>query len=224
MAGINQGTPNKDEFMLPISMNLRGERNNMIKSLTLSIGLALALATPASAAIEWTFNASKTDLAGTGSGIATVALGDYGKGWQDGVTRPFINYGTATGFWDLGKAGSIALTGMTGSGLTTIQVFQWVDAGTYSGALTYDVGGHSPLSITSSLVQSTSHGAWCEYDATFASSLLSTDTVTIRAPDGGAIIDRLAVVPEPATMIAGAVLLIPFLLSTFRVLRRKKTA
>src|SRR6266496_1471141 len=88
MAGIKKGTPNKDEFMLPISMNLKGERNNMIKSLALSIGLALALATPASAAIEWTFDANNNNLAGatTGSGTAAVTLGQFGTGWHGGNT------------------------------------------------------------------------------------------------------------------------------------------
>src|SRR6266550_1490180 len=202
--------------MMPISMNLRGERNNMIKSLTLSIGLVLVLATPAFAAIEWTFDANNNSpLASTGTGTATIALGQFGS-WHDGVTLPFNNYGTATGFWDLGKAGSIALTGMTGSGPRTIQVFQWVDAGTYSGALTYNLNANSAVALTSiGMVQNTAHGSWWEYDATFVASLLPTDTVTIHAPSGGAIIDRLTVVPEPATMIAGAILLIPFALSTF---------
>src|SRR6266496_1844494 len=114
---------------------------------------------------------------------------------------------------------------MTMSGpTTTIQVFQWVDAGTYSGALTYNLNANSAVALTSiGMIQNTAHGAWWEYDATFVSSLLPTDTVTIHAPSGGAIIDRLTVVPEPATMIAGAILLIPFALSTFRLLRRKKT-
>src|SRR6266550_5513416 len=163
--------------MLPISMNLRGERNNMIKSLTLSIGLALVLATPAFAAIEWTFDTgNKPALASTGSGTATIALGQFNSGWHDGVTRPFNNYGTATGFWDLGKAGSIVLSGMTLSGpTTTIQVFQWVDAGTYSGALTYNLNANSAVALTSiGMIQNTAHGSWWEYDATFVASLLPT--------------------------------------------------
>jgi len=38
------------------------------------------------------------------------------------------------------------------------------------------------------------------------------------------IIDRLTLVPEPATMIAGAILLIPFALSTWPILRRRRTS
>jgi len=48
--------------------------------------------------------------------------------------------------------------------------------------------------------------------------------VTITAPNGGAMIDRviLSVIPEPATMVASALLLIPFGLSTWRVLRPRR--
>ena len=49
---------------------------------------------------------------------------------------------------------------------------------------------------------------------------------TVPGPGGGAIIDRmvLTVVPEPGTVIAGALLLLPFALSTLRVLRRNRAA
>ena len=47
----------------------------------------------------------------------------------------------ASGLWDLGNAGSIVLSGLSGSGLTTLNVFQWVDPGTYSGLLNYSVNG-----------------------------------------------------------------------------------
>ena len=48
----------------------------------------------------------------------------------------------------------------------------------------------------------------------------------LPVPSGGAIIDRmvLTVVPEPGTVIAGALLLLPFALSTIRVLRRNRGA
>ena len=38
------------------------------------------------------------------------------------------------------------------------------------------------------------------------------ETVTASAGSGGSIIDRLALVSEPATMSAGAILLFPFVL------------
>ena len=48
-------------------------------------------------------------------------------------------------------------------------------------------------------------------------------TLTGSAGSVGAIIDRLTLVPEPATMIAGAILLVPFALSTWPILRRRRS-
>ena len=51
------------------------------------------------------------------------------------------------------------------------------------------------------------------------------ENVTVSAGTGGAIIDRLTLVPEPATLIAGAILLVPFALSTWPIiLRRRRTS
>ena len=52
------------------------------------------------------------------------------------------------------------------------------------------------------------------------------NSLELTGPNGGAMIDRmvLTVVPEPGTVIAGALLLLPFALSTLRVLRRNRAA
>ena len=61
--------------------------------------------------------------------------------------------------------------------------------------------------------------------ANLGAALAPAETVTITAGTGGAIIDRLTLVPEPATLIAGAILLIPFALSTWPIiLRRRRTS
>src|SRR5437667_203129 len=131
MAGIKQGTSNKDEFMLPISMNSKGERNNMIKSFTLSIGLALTLATPAFGAIEWGF-----DTGANPSGSATINLKSFNSGWHNGGVGDIPwTLGSAQGFWDLGQSGSIVLSGLGLTSPVSLQVFQWVD-GPYTGGLT----------------------------------------------------------------------------------------
>src|SRR5207247_9138929 len=117
------------------------------------------------------------------------------------------------------------LSGMTFNGLATIQVFQWVKSGTYNGNITYSLnGGTSSLLTPIGIVQDTGNGAWWQYDANLGASLGLSDTVKISSTSGGAIIDRLTVVPEPATMIASVILLVPFALSTLRVLRRQQTA
>ena len=212
--------------MLPISMNFKSKRNNMIKSLTLSIGLALTLvAAPAFGAIEWGFDSNANAYpADIGSGSATITLGQFPTGYLTG-DFPF-NYGSAQGFWDIGGSGSILLSGMGLTGSYTLQVFQWVEGNPiYPGNLTYQINNGDVLPLTyAQITESTFHGGWEQWNATF--SLDPNSIVKVTAPNGGAIIDRmvLTVVPEPATMIAGALLLLPFAFSTLRVLRRNRAA
>src|SRR5436309_5361940 len=125
MAGITSGTPNRRSFVLPISMNLKSKRNNMIKSLTLSIGLALTLATPAFGAIEWGFDSSGNPATAVGGpGSAAINLGSLNTGWHNGGAIPW-NLGSAQGFWDLGQSGSIVLSGLGLTSPVSLQVFQW---------------------------------------------------------------------------------------------------
>src|SRR6266576_2074826 len=163
--------------MLPISMNLKGERNNMIKSLTLSIGLALTLATPSFGVIEWGFDSNANPAAGVGGGSAAITVGQFGTGWLNGGTIPW-NLGSAQGFWDLGKSGSIMLSGMGLTSPVSLQVFQWVDAPFYTGGLTYQVNNGTVLPLTfSQITQNTSPGSWQRWNAAF--SLDPTDIVKI---------------------------------------------
>ena len=209
---------------MPIAMNLSSERKHSMKSLLTVISLTLAFVSPAFAGIEWGFNnAANPASPFGGAGSAAITVGTLGKGWLPGGSSPW-NLGSATGFWDLGRSGSIVLSGMNLTGPVTLQIFQWKDLGTYSGALTYSLNGTAPVSVTPFITESTSHGAWWEYDVTFASGLIPSGNITITAPTTGAIIDRLTLVPEPATMIAGAILLVPFALSTWPILRRRRTS
>jgi hypothetical protein len=126
----------------------------------------------------------------------------------------------------VGHAGSIVLSGLTGSGLTTLTVFQWVQPGgtvnnPYNGGLGFAVSGGGLSGTLSPVVPVTSVG-WWEYAANLG-SLVPGETVTVTSSAGGAIIDRLTLVPELATLIAGAILLVPFALSTWPILRRRRT-
>ena len=209
-----------------ISMNLSSERKHSMKSLLTVISLALAFVSPAFAGIEWGFDTGPATRptspygvsADLGSGLATITLGSFGTGYHFGNTVPWNSFDGATGMWDLGKAGSIVISGLSGNGLTTLRVFEWVDTGIYNGALGYAVSG-GPSGTLSPVVPVTGVG-WWEYTANLGS--LNPAQVTITAP-GGAIINQLTLVPEPATMIAGAILLVPFALSTWPILRRKRT-
>ena len=82
--------------MMPVSMNLSSERKQNMKSLLAAISLALALVSPAFAGIEWGFPDSAlsvmgTPVLGSGSGTATIALGNFATGWHDGTSRPLKN-------------------------------------------------------------------------------------------------------------------------------------
>lgn len=216
--------------MMSISMNLSSERKQSMKSLLTVISVALASVSPAFAGIEWGFPNDATTVVGTslvspGTGNATITFGGLATGWHDGTSVPW-NLGSvpgATGLWDLGQAGSIVLAPLSGSGLTTLNVFQWVNPGTYSGTLNFVVSGGSSgglSAVTQIGSAGLDGGAWWEYAANLG-SLTPGQTVTISTGTGGAIIDRLTLVPEPATLVAGAILLIPLALSTWPILRRR---
>ena len=200
--------------MLPASINFGCERKRIMKSVIATLGLGMLLITPAIATVEWDFGSSgSSSPAGLGSGTATVTPGRFGTGWHDGSTAPWSVFG-ASGFWDMGRNGTIVLAGSSDSGPINFRVLQWVDAGTFSGNLNYSIaGGASGI-----LVGPGGAAGWQEWTVNI--NLAAGQTVTITAP-GGAIIDRviLSVIPEPETIVAATLLLIPFGVSTWRVLR-----
>ena len=138
----------------------------MIKSLTLSIGLALTLATPAFGAIEWGFDSSGNPATAVGGpGSAAINLGSLNTGWHNGGAIPW-NLGSAQGFWDLGQSGSIVLSGLGLTSPVSLQVFQWVDAPFYTGGLTYQVNGGSFLPLTfGATTEHTFQGDWQQWNA-----------------------------------------------------------
>lgn len=199
--------------MLPTSKSFGCERKRIMKSVVVTIGLVMLLVSPALATVEWDFGTGGSSSANTGSGTATITPGRFGTGWHDGSTVPWSAFG-ASGFWDMGRNGTMVLAGSSDTGFLTFHVLQWVDTGTFSGGLSYNIsGGASGI-----LVGPGGAAGWQEWTANI--NLAAGQQVTITAPNGG-MIDRvmLSVIPEPATMVAGALLLIPFGLSTWRILR-----
>jgi len=224
---------------MPMTMNISSGRKQSMKSILAVMSLAVALVSPAYGAIDWGFPTAADSVTVTGPwGSATAQINaGLSSGWHDGSDvrvnwQPMLSLNGGHGLWDLGGGGtpgSIVLSSPAwGSGLTTLNVFQWVDPGLYNGGeLTVKVGSTlAALVGNGSLVGSTTgYGAgWWEYTYNLGAALTGTDTVTITAGSGGAILDHLTLVPEPATMIAGAVLLIPFALSTWPILRRRRTS
>ena len=198
----------------------------IIKSVAAFVAITFAAATPAFASIEWQWqfntaaNPSSANI-GDPSATAQINVGKFGQGWHTDWSL-----GSATGYWDLGKNGTVKLTipnlaSPDRSYNATLSVVQWIDNPIYTGLLNYSFSGGTLVASSSHVVEATSHGSWVEYDTIWnllASS--SPSIITITAPSRGAIFDRITVVPEPATVIAGALLLIPFAASTLRLRRR----
>jgi len=208
--------------MLPTSINFGCQRKRIMKSVIATIGLVMLLITPSLATVEWDFGSSGSPSpASLGSGTSTVTPGRFGTGWHDGLTAPWSAFG-ASGFWDMGRNGTMVLAGFSDSGPITLRVLEWVDAGTFSGNLSYQIsgGGSGTFQSPAGAIP----GTWQEWSATI--NLALGQQVTITAANGGGMIDRviLSVIPEPATMVAAALLLIPFGLSTWRVLRPRGRA
>jgi len=200
-----------------------------MRSLLTIISLILAFVSPAFAGIDWGFDSGAASVNGSaGGGLATISPGDFNTGYHSGTTVPWNlgNVPGAAGFWDLGQSGSIVLSGLSASGPVTINVFQWVDSGDnhgpYSGDLTFTTtsGASGAFNPVIAIASSGLTGAWWNYAANL--TLKPADTITITAGTAGAIIGHLTIVPEPGTMIAGAVLMAPFVIGAVPKLLRKR--
>jgi hypothetical protein len=202
-----------------------------MKSFLTVISLAFALVTPAFADIEWDFNSPGNPLVlGTGD-TATITKGAMGKGHQDLTVAPWSTFSASgvSGAWDMGAVGTILLSSLSVSGPQTLDAYQWVDPASgackdlqpYNGLLAFAVAGPGGASGFLTPVVTVTGAGWYDYSVNLAS--LGTGQVTITTSGGGAMINRvsLAAVPEISTWVAGAVLLIPFLLSTRPILRRR---
>src|SRR5205823_2440769 len=180
--------------------------------------------TPAFATLDlWQFNTSANPSSanlGDPNATAQVTVGRFGQGWHTDWSL-----GSATGYWDLGKNGTVQLSipnlaSPDRSYNATLSVVQWIDNPIYTGLLNYSFSGATLVSSSSHLVETTGHGSWVEYDTVW--NLLASanpSVITITAPSKGAIFDRITVVPEPTTLVAGALLLVPFGASTLRLRR-----
>ena len=140
-------------------------------------------------------------------------------------------------------SGSYTLSSVVGSG-TSVQPYWALWVGTVSNPneiAIYSLGG-TPLTSSSTMhaflaSDWSSLGTWgdtlSQFDAiTYGGVALGDMTVNwvgLEIGDGGsgpasANIESITVVPEPTTMIAGAMLLLPFGATTLRMLRKNRTA
>jgi hypothetical protein len=202
--------------------------NNMNKTITGIFGLALLVTTmPAFGSIEWEFNSGALSSgANVGDGTATITTGFRADGWLSSTAG--LGEG-AQGYWDLGQGGTILLEpeNLT-PGAYSVQVYQWVDTGFgYSGAMGYSIsggsgGGSGPLSHFETIPNTGPFGNWQGWSAVI--DLLAGQKVTLTGAGGGSIVDKvlLTPVPEPATLIMGALLLAPFGVSIIRGMRKRR--
>ena len=190
------------------------------------------MATPAFASVEWRwdFNSSVNPAPaniGDSAANAGISVGAFGSGWHN----TDLGLGSASGYWDLGKNGIVTLTipnlaSPTHSFNATLSIVQWIDGPLFSGNLTYSFAGATQVAgTTTHVLETTALGKWVEYDTTWKLAPgVNPDVITITAPATGAIFDRITVVPEPTTVVAGLLLLLPFGASTLQVFRRARLA
>ena len=87
------------------------------------------------------------------------------------------------------------------------------------------VTGTSPVTFTATTISMINH--WQAFNFDFTATGTSTVIAFLgEGPDNQKYIglDNVSVVPEPTTMVAGALLLLPFGASTLRILRKNRTA
>jgi len=235
--GTPKAIPNNWPTMISMKLQtfLRTQNatgKHMVKLLIASIVLAFAAATPAFASVEWTwdFNSNANPApanVGDPAATANMSVGQFWTGWHN----TDLGLGSAAGYWDLGKNGVVTLTIPNLASPTRpynayLSIVQWVDGPLFTGNLTYSFAGATQVGgTTTHLIQDTGFGKWVEYDTTWSLAPgVNPDVITITAPVTGAIFDRITVVPEPTTIVAGLLLLLPFGASTVRLVRRTKAA
>jgi hypothetical protein len=95
------------------------------------------------------------------------------------------------------------------------------DAGSLQEAIWYFQGENNNVSsVTNKWVTLANEKVAGAFDA--ADGAFGVEALNLGAP--GAVQDQLVIVPEPTTMLAGALLLLPFGVSTLRILRKRVAA
>jgi len=181
----------------------------MINRAIATIGLALALTTPAFADIVhvWDFNTgsgytgANPAPATTGTGSAGITLGALGHGW---ISDPSQALAGQTGFWDLGAAGSISLTFAANPAFNTLEVWQFVDSSLYTGNLAITTpGGATLIGVLGAPAPGPDPGPPGSWQEWFYHLPSDSGSITITAPGTGAVIEQISVVPETGTIVAG---------------------
>jgi len=193
-------------------------------------GMALALATQANAAVSFTFleNGQEVNLGNTStfteSGISLTA-----KGFTTaGATTDLYAKNGGVGETGLGTAsdgdheintGNFVQLALPTSPPTTLQFILLASVQSGESAKIYFTT--SPGTLVGATLIGTISDADGQFDIP-AAYMNATGFLDITAGAGNVLVEGLTVVPEPTTLIAGALLLLPFGASTLRTLRNRK--
>jgi hypothetical protein len=176
---------------------MKNEMNRItmaVLALVLTAGLGRAAGTN-----DWRFESSANPAPG-GSLTANIALGQYASGWM-----PTSPLGRATGVWEVGRYGTIAVGGITGAtgGTNNVRTFklrvtQWNDGGLYNVA-TVSIPGAQLLGTNVAEVPELntpgSIGAWIVHESQWrVNSGVAADSAVITGGFYGSVIDEVVLV------------------------------
>src|SRR5262245_20637659 len=195
--------------------------------------ISLGAGTGAKAALSFSVAVGNVGLAGFPGPYGTLSLSLVDS------THATVTLTAAAGFrfgagqtlgLNLASAATIVggAGGITGNGSGTFSIGSGnVDGwGTYNLVIdTSDGFTDSATSITFRLLKTS--GSWASESQILGPNgdglIIAAHVFVVNPSGGGALATGFATVPEPTTLVAGALLLLPFGASTIRVLRNRKT-
>lgn len=207
------------------------KKQNLGKIAGLMAAVAI-LATPqAKASLDFTLGQANVALTGpfgtvsvtldtsTTATVILTALGSYSFG--DGTT---LGLSLASG----ATASGLSLVGRSGGGTPNLAKYVYTDQnidgwGNFNFAVDLDGAfGNSVTGLTLTLTKTS--GTWASVNDILTLNNKAYEVVGHVMNIDGSITGFAVVVPEPTTMIAGALLLLPFGASTVRFFRKNRTA
>jgi hypothetical protein len=150
---------------------------------------------------EWRFdsntNPTSPNPSANVSGEALIAPGEFSSGWQQQVP----GLGAVTGYWDLGRRGTIILplSSAANRSVTAFQdiwvrVVQYKDSGIYRENTLVEIPGATLLRRFEEPVAAASIGTWMADQSVWRMAPATyADTVVIQGATNGSVIDRIIV-------------------------------
>ena len=191
------------------------DTKNGMRTAAVILVLTLVMVGQATAGVtlqEWRFNTDANPAPpevcdqALSTARATMAPGDFATGWQEELP----GLGSATGFWDLGRRGTIRLPVASGTlvgaadGGTRIwvKVCQWIDGGIFAQVAAVSVGGATRASEVCNNQQTCPVGGWVVHESVWLLPAgQHASEVTVTSPGNGSLVDLVSVSTEPASSV-----------------------